>query len=813
MGIPALATLLQDARFAGRMWWKNPASTLFAVCGLALAIGANTAVFTVVNAALFRNLPFHGSDRIAYVSSFDTAQGDEPLQSFSYPDYRDFKSRLKSFEDLAAVQYTAVNLSDDANFPERYRAVRMTANTLSVIGQRPRLGRDLEPADTQPGAAPVVLMTYRVWESRYNKNESLIGKTLRIDETSTTVIGVTADGVRLAGDNDLWLPFITPQTQARENRDLTIFGRLASGAGIRRASAEAGAVARQLGSEYPANRDIGAEVQDVSVYHIHARIRKVLKALLGSVAFVLLIACANVANLLLGRAVIRSREISIRTALGAGRSRVIRQLLTESVLLSVTAGVLGALLAYLGVRVFNMALGKMAEFGKPGWVVFSVDKNVLLYSVAISIGTGIVFGLAPALRLSKIDLSGALREGGQTVGAGVRRRVLSGILAGAEVALAVVLLTGAGLMIRSMVNAGKSKLGVNTANMLTMRVELPRSKYPRPEQHVSFFRQLAARLEALPGVEAVSVVSELPGNGAIRERTNRFQIEGSPIAERRERPWTTLLTIGPGYFRSMQALLRGREFTELDGETGHEAAIVNQSFAAKYWPGENPIGKRIQVDDAGSGGWSTIVGIAADIVQNDFSEGLPRVYLPYRQHPDRSMFMAARTRGVPASLAPPFRQTVRDLDGNLPVFALRSLADHVSLNRGDTRLFGSAFTVFAMIALVLASLGLYSVISQSVNQRAREMGIRAAMGASGSQLMWLIYSQGMRQFTIGLAIGLAMSLALGRALSSQLVGVSSSDPVTYLVVISVLTIAAGLACGLPARRAARRDPAAALRFE
>lgn len=815
MGIPAFETLLQDARYTGRMWRKNPTFTLFAVCGLALAIGANTAVFTVVNAALFRNLPFHGSERIAYVSSFDTAHGDEPLQSFSYPDYRDFKTRLKSFEDLAAVQYTAVNLSDDANFPERNRAVRMTANTLSVIGQRPLLGRDLEPSDTQPGAAPVVLMTYRLWESRYHKNESLIGKTVHVDATPVTVIGITAPGVRLAGDNDLWLPFITPQTQARENRDLTIFGRLSNGVSIHQASAEAGAIARQLGSEYPANKDIGAEVQDVSAYHIHPRIRQVLKALLGSVAFVLLIACANVANLLLGRAVIRSREISVRVALGAGRSRVIRQLLTESILLSVSAGVLGAYLAYVGVRVFNTALGTMAEFGKPGWVVFSVDRHVLLYSVAISIGTGILFGFAPALRMSRVDLSGALKEGGQAAGSGVRRRFLSSILVGTEVALAVVLLTGAGLMIRSMVNAGNSKLGVNTANVLTMRVELPRSKYQRPEQQVSFFRQLGARLEALPGVEAASVVSELPGNGAIRERTNRFQIEGSPIAEKRKRPRTTVLTIGPGYVRSMQArLLRGREFTELDGGAGHEAAIINQSFASKYWPRENPIGKRILVDDAGSSAWSTIIGIAADIVQNDFSEGLPRVYLLYQQNPDRSMFVAARTRVVPATnLGPAFRQTVRDLDANLPVFALRSLDDHVSLSRGDTRLFGSAFTVFAIIALVLASMGLYAVISQSVNQRTREMGIRAAMGASGSRLMWLIYFQGMRQFTIGLVIGLALSLAVGRVLSSQLVGVSSSDPVTYLLVVSVLTIAAALACGLPARRAARSDPATGLRFE
>jgi len=815
IGVLALDTFLQDVRYAGRMWRKSPAFTLFAVCGLALAIGANTAVFTIVNAVLFRNLPFHGSDRIAYVSSLETPPRDEKLELLSYPEYRDFKEHMRSFKDLAAFHYLAVNLSDDANFPERYFAVRMTANTLSVIGHKPLLGRDLEPADMQPGAPPVVLLTYRVWESRYNKDESVIGKIVRLDEAAATVIGVTAPGITLPGYNALWLPFIIPQAQSsRANRNLHVFGRLADGLGIRQASAEAGAVAHQLAVEYPAsNKNIGAEVLDVNEHLFAARIHQVLQALWGGVAFVLLIACANVANLLLGRAVIRSREMSIRAALGAGRLRVIRQLLTESVLLSVVAGVLGAFLAYWGVRTFSAALEAM-ELGKPGWVVFSVDRNVLLYMAAISIGTGIVFGLAPALRMSRTDLSSALREGGQGAGTGVRRRLLSGILVGAEVALSVVLLMGAGLMIRSMVNAGKLKLGVNTANVLTMQFDLPRSKYPRPQQQVSFFQELSARLEALPGVETATIMSELPGNGAFRERTNPFQIEGSPIEDKSRRPRAAVLTIGPGYFRCMQArLLQGREFTELDGEPGHEAAIINQSFAAKHWPGENPLGERISADVHGTGAWSTIVGVAADIVQNDYSEGLPRVYLPYRQKPTSSMFVAARTRVVPASLTPAFRQSVRDLDANLPVFALRSLADHVLLGHAATRLFGSAFTVLAIIALALASTGLYAVISQSVNQRTREMAIRAAMGASGSRLWWLMFSQGMRQFTIGLVIGLALSFAVAGVLSSLLVGVSSSDPVIYLLVVSVLIVVAALACGLPARRAARSDPAALLRFE
>ncbi len=809
-----LGDLAQDLRYAGRMWRQSPGFTLFAVCGLALAIGANTAVFTIVNAVLFRAPPIPGIDRIAFVAAIDKAHGDEePLQMFSYPDYLDLKERLKSFEDLAAYQYGRVDLSDEANFPERYFVAGMTANTLSVLGRKPLLGRDLEPADTRPGAPPVVLLTHRVWESRYNKNESVIGKTVRIDGRPATVIGVTPPDARLYNDIDLWIPAET--AAPRETRELIVFGRLADGVSIGQASAEAVAVARQLEIEYPAtNKNIGAEVQGANEFHLRAQIRQVLQALWGGVAFVLLIACANVANLLLGRAVVRSREMSIRAALGAGRWRVIRQLLTESVLLSVMAGVLGAFLAYWGVRALDAALSAM-WFDRAGYIVFSVDRNVLLYLAAISIGTGIVFGLAPALRMSRIDLSRALKEGGQGAGVGVRRRLLTNILVGTEVALSVVLLMGAGLMIRSMLYAENMKLGVNTENVLTMRLNLENSKYQGPQKPLSFFQELTARLGALPGVEIATITSpELPGSWPFRQITNSFQIEGSPIANMRDRPRTAVLTIGPGYFRCMQAqLVMGREFTELDGAAGHKAAIINQSFSNRHWPGENPLGKRIRVDDEVTEAWATIVGVSADIVQNRYSEGLPRVYLPYRHNPGRHMVVAARTRVAPASLAPAFRQSVKDLDANLPVFHLRSLADYVSYANYDMRLYSAMFTVLAIIALALASMGLYAVISQSVNQRTREMAIRAAMGASGSRLWRLMFFQGMWRFAIGLVIGLALSVAVGSVLRTLLVGVSAVDPITYLLVVSVLAIVAALACGLPARRAARSDPAALLRFE
>jgi putative ABC transport system permease protein len=803
---------LQDLRYAGRMWKQSPAFTLFAVCGLALAIGANTFVFTIVNAVIYRTPATPGIDRIGFFTGVDMAHSaEEPLDALSYPDYLDFKERLKSFEDIAAVQFRPVDLSDDANFPERHFAARMTANTLSVLGGKLALGRNLELVDMQPGAPPVALLAHRVWESRYNKNESVIGRTVRIDGAPYTIIGVTAPGVRLVLNIDLWLPYITPQTPSRGNRELVVFGRLADGVSISQANAEAVAVARQLAAEFPStNKDIGAMVLDSSEALIRVPIRRGLQALLGGVAFVLLIACANMANLLLGRAVIRSREMAIRAALGAGRLRVIRQLLTESALLSVMAGVLGAFLAYWGVRTLDAAVAS----NKPDYIVFSVDRNVLLYLAAISLGTGILFGLAPALRMSRIDLSSALKEGGQGAGSGVRRQLLTNILVGTEVALSVVLLMGAGLMIRSMVYAGNMKLGVNTENALTMGFDLPPAKYQEPQQQVSFFQELIARLESLPGVETAAIMSELPGSGADLGRTIPFQIEGSPIADMRDRPRTAVLTIGPGYFRCMQARwILGREFTEIDGSPGHEAAIINQSFADRHWPGEYPLGQRIRVDGQGSEAWATIVGVAADIIQNRYSEGLPRVYLPYRQNPGRSMVVTARTRVEPASLAPAFRQSVKDLDANLPVFGVRSLADHVSSANADMRLLSAVFTFLAIIALALASMGLYAVISQSVNQRTREMAIRAAMGASGSRLWRLMFFQGMRRFAIGLVIGLALSFAVGGALRSILVGVSPSDPVIYMLVISVLAIVAALACGLPARRAARSDPAALLRFE
>jgi predicted permease len=806
----------QDLRYAGRMWRKSPGFTLFALCGLALAIGANTAVFTIVKAALFRGLAVPGGDRIAFVSGVDTMRNnEEPLQSLSYGEYRDFKGRMKSFEDLAGFRYGDVVMSDKDNFPERYFAVRMTANTLSVLGQKPLLGRDLEPSDTTPGAPAVVILSSRVWENRYNKGEAVIGKTVSIDGSPATIIGVTPPGVTMRGENALWLPQITPQGQSsRENRNLLVFGRLAKGVSVKQASVEAAAVAHQLEAEYPAtNKGISAEIQSVDEFYTRRQIRQVLQALWGGATFVLLIACANVANLLLGRSMIRSREMAVRAALGAGRARVIRQLLTESVLLSTAAGALGAGLSYLGVWAFEVALITM-EMVRPGEVTFTVDRTVLLYLAATSIGTGIVFGLAPALRMSRVDLSGGLKEGGQGAGAGARRRILTNILVGAEVALSVVLLVGAGLMIRSMVYAGNMKLGVNTSNVLTMRLQLPLSQYQRPQQQLSFFQELIARVEALPGVESATLMSDLPGSGPGLGNTTSFQIEGSPIANLRDRPRASVLSIGPGYFRCMQApLLDGREFTESDGDVGHEAAIVNQSFADRNWPGESPLGKRIHVDDHGTEAWSTIVGVAGDIVQNRYSERLPRVYMPYRQNPAPYIAIAARTRVAPTSLAPAFRQSARDLDPNLPVFALGSLDDFVAHSYADTRLFSAVFTVLAVIALALAATGLYAVISQSANQRVREMAIRAALGASEPLLWRLMFFRGMGQFLIGLAAGTALSFAVGGALKSQLVGVTPGDPMTYLIVVSALASVAALACGLPARRAARTDPAATLRFE
>src|SRR5580658_88556 len=808
-GLAAAETLLQDIRHALRLWGRNPGFALAAVTAIGLGIGVNAAVFTITNAALFKTLPSERSGHTVYI--LGRQPGCElPCDTVrSYPHYRDFQAQAKSFDAIVAYHFAPVNLSD-ASSPERYPAMLISANGFSAFGQKPVAGRDFIPADERADAAPVAMLADALWQRRYGRDPSIIGKEIRVNDVSTTVIGVMPPDMQFRTGVDLWMPLApVGDWQKREYRELTMLGRLAKNVSLKKARAELDTISRRLQSAYPAaDKDIGTLVMEGRDY-LNPRIRLVLMGLWIVVGLVLLVACANVANLLLGRAVERSREISIRVALGAGRWRVIRQLLAESIALSAAGGVVGWLLAIWGVRAFDAAIAGE----KPPWLDFSMDYTVCAYLSAISIGAGILFGLAPALRLSRVDVHAGLKDGGRGASEGSRGRYLSGLLVSGEMAAAVVLLVGTVLVVRFLVTSCQSPVGVNTANVLTMHVDLPEKKYPSPSDRVSFYERLQARLRALPGVATVSIASTLPGHDGM---DLAYELEGAKVVDTRLWPEGRGLVVGAGYFQAMDLRpLAGREFTGADGVAGPPSAIVNRSFAVKFWPKGNPIGKRLRlIEDGAPRPWLTVAGVVPDIWQDDQKhEFEPLIYLPFRQRPWGDMAVVARTLVPPASLGHAFRREVQAMDDNLPVFTLHTLDEDLKLHDWTPRVFGAMFIVFAAIAMMLASVGLYAVVAHSVNRRRQEIGVRMALGATARSIVAAVFAEGMRKVALGLAVGLAGAFALARVLRAALAGTFQPDWATFAIVAFVLAAAGVLACAIPARRATRVDPAAALRFE
>ncbi len=563
----------KDVRFGVRAMAKNPGFTAVAVVALALGIGANATVFAIANTVLLKNMPFV-DDRILYLSTKNVSRGQRRL-GVSWPDFRDWRAQTKSFEALGAFDFNVDNVSDQTGLPARYNVSSMTANSFSMIGQKPVIGRDLTAEDEKPSANPAVILGYGVWENRYGKDPAILGRSIRINDVPTTVIGVMQNGLRFPIDSDMWIA-LRPgnNSEKRENRDLGAFGRLAAGETGKSAAAEMTTIAHNLETAYPAtNQGISAVVHTFSEDFNGPEIVILIAALMGAVGFVLLIACANVANLLLSRAVDRSREISIRIALGAGRWRVIRQLLIESVMLSILGGVFGWLISIWGLKGFDAAVRDQI----PAWMTFSIDYRVFVYLAAVSIGTGLLFGLAPALRLSRLDVNTSLKDQSRGSSAGTRGRYLSAVLVVVEMALAVVLLAGAGLMIRSFLNIYQMKTGVNPKNVLVMRLFLPEARYPHPEDQVAFHDRLKTRLDALPGVQVSSISITMPTGGAMNMP---YEIEGAPAVDEKRRPTIGVLVISPDYFRAMDVgIRRGRVFNQADGVAGPPVAIVNERFA------------------------------------------------------------------------------------------------------------------------------------------------------------------------------------------------------------------------------------------
>jgi putative ABC transport system permease protein len=610
---------------------------------------------------------------------------------------------------------------------------------------------------------------------------------------------------------DVWVPLVqTPKVMNRENRDTwVVVARLANGVTVETAQAEMDVIGKRLATEYPVtNRELLPEVQTFTQFFIGPNAALIYGSMWGAVGFVLLIACANLANLLLARAIGRSREISVRIALGAGRWRIIRQLLIESVMLSGLGGFLGWWIAKWGVRSYALAMAN-----KSSWLVldYSMDHRVLGYLIAISIGTGLLFGLVPALRLSKLDVNASLKDGGRSATGGSRGKHLSALLVTGEMALAIVLLAGAGVMIRSYLKIHTADIGADTANVLGGSVNLPSEEYPRPEDKISFFDRLIPRLEAMPGVESVATADALPASGSSKFS---YQLAGDAPEERRRKLST--LKISPTYFKVVKsAMLAGREFNDADVRSSAPVAIVNQLFASTYWPGEDPLGKRFRLFEGDNPEvWRTVVGVASNIIQNDQTRQTfdPVVYLPYRQRPGGGAWIFVRTSVPPAGLTNAFRQAVQALDSGLPLYGPMAISERME-RFWDSRFYGSLFLIFAAIALLLASIGLYTVIAYSVNQRTQEIGVRMAIGGTPNDILKLVFRQGMLPLAIGLAIGLTASFAVNRLLKSMLVQVSPADPITLAVASAVLILAGILGCLIPARRAMQVDPVVALRNE
>nr|ADC36034.1 hypothetical protein [uncultured bacterium 270] len=784
---------------------------------LALGIGVNATVFTFVNAVLIRGLPFKEPDRIKLVASRDAKGRD---RGASYADFEDWRAATRTFTSLSGFNSTTMNVSDEGRTAERFQGPYISANAFSSIGQAPPLGRDFAPDDDRPGAAAVVILGNGIYKNRYGSDPSVIGRTINVNEVPAVVIGVMPEGFKFPTGGDLWMPLAQMPRLLdgkRDSRNIDVFGRLADGVTAAQAQSEMETIARKLAADYPdTNKDISAHVMTFNERMNGGPIRLIFLSLMGAVGFVLLIACANVANLLLARSAARAREMSVRIALGASRWRIVRQLLVESVLLSLVAGALGLALASVGVRLFDAAT---QDVGKPYWIQFTMDAQVFAFFAAVCLGTGIVFGLAPALHVSKTDLNEVLKEGGRSGGSGVRARRWTSVLIVAELALTLVLLSGAGLMIRSFLNLYRLDVGFETSHLLTMRLTLPNQKYPTPEHRKIFYERLDQRLSGFAGITAATITTNPPLFGGF---PRLLAMDGRDIQKGEQPPTVTQVSVGPRYFDTIGVkVLRGRAFNELDGTPGHYTTIINQRFASMHFGADDPIGRRIKlvVDGPPSPGapppeWVTIVGVAPtirQIMQQGDDTPDPVAYIPLRAHaPSFAILMIRATRDA-ASLTSLAREEVRAIDPNLPLYGIQTLDQQLAQNRWAFRIFGSMFAIFALIALALSAVGLYAVTAYSVSQRTQEIGVRMALGAQTAQVMWLILRRSIVQMTIGLTIGIAGALGVSKLLSSVLFQTGSRDPILLMAIISLLIGVSTAACVWPARRATRLDPVSALR--
>ena len=792
----------KDIRYALRSMARNPVVTAVVVLTLALGIGVNTAMFSVVNAVLLRPLPYKDSDRLVTI----LAQIPSMNIYGAFVEYNTFgeywRARSRSFQSISAYEPLWMNLTS-GDEPERVFAHRVNAGFLGMIGVRPELGRDFLPEEDQPGARLVAMVSHRLWQRRFGRNSALMGQAIVLDQNSYTVVGVLPAGFEFYDrEVDVYVPIASSTARVHGEPSVGVHARLKPGVSVQAAQAEIDGLCRRWveATHYP--KDWGAHVWPL---HEHAvrDVRSSLVVLTIAVGLVLLIACANVANLMLAHAAAREREIAIRSTLGAGPSRILRQLLTESLMLGLAGAAVGLLAAWGGVRVLVAGAGFI-----PFQETVAIDARVLAYTLGAALLTALLFGIAPALAAARAPIAENLKEGGR-VGEGLQRGRFRASLVVAEIALALLLAVGATLTTRSLIHLQAVDPGFNPDGVLTAYLNLAERNYAEPANRVNFFRALQERLEALPGVKSAGLVSHLPFGG--NKSGGDVTIEGAPPLRPGERLIVFQRSISPSYFQTMQVrLLKGRYFDKHD-PAGPPVAIVNETMARRCWPDQDPVGKRF---GDGRDHWLTVVGVVADMRQTSLAdEPDMEAYIPHTESAGGGMALVVRTATDPARLGPAVRTAVRELDKDLPVSDMSTLAGSIAHSTRERRFTVALLGAFALLALLLASVGIFGVVSYSVARRTHEIGVRVALGARRGRIVGMVVGRALQLGGLGVAIGVAGGLALTRFLRSMLFGVSATDPAAFLGVSLILLAVAALAGYLPARRAAAIQPTEALRYE
>src|SRR5215208_6444143 len=802
-----MTTLLQDLRFGLRTLAKRPGFALVAVLTLALGIGANTAIFSLVNAVLLRPLPFRDAERLVVV--YETTQS-VPRDFISVPNLEDYRAGSRSFEGFATFVPQSVNLTGAGAEPERVFGAFVTSSFFPVVGVEPARGRAFAAEDDVQGGGQVALLAHELWQRRFGADPEIVGKSLTFNGEPYTVIGVMSEGFRFP----TYAPEVLLPAQkwpnynpVRSSHNSWVVGRLRGGVTRAAAEGELRAIAQRLEEAYPdENRGRGVEVVGLHEQTVED-VRPALLILLGAVGLILAIACSNIANLLLARGAARQREVALRTALGASRLRLLRQFLTETMLLALAGGAVGLLVAQWGVD----ALLALNPGDLPAAQKVGIDARVLAFSLGLSVLTGFVFGIVPALQLSKTDVTSGLKEGGRGGGEGRERARLRGAFVVSQVALSLVLLVGAGLLLNSFYRLLRTSPGFNPQNLLTMEYRLPRNRYVKGEQQWAFHREVVERVSHLPGVEAAAVVRGLPfsGNGA----TLTYAVPGQAPPPPGQEPKSLENAIDPHYLSTVGLpLIRGRNFTPQDGPESPRVMLVNRTLAEKLWPGADPLGKQLELPDAKV--TASIVGVVGDAKQFDIGESQrPQIYTAYAQNPHIFGTLVVRSRVEPLSLAESVKKTVWSVDPEQPVWKVRTVERLIEMNVAGRRFVLTLMACFAGLAVLLTALGLYGVVSYTVAQRTHEIGIRVALGAQGRDVLRLVLGQGMRLVVVGLALGVVGAFAATKLMAGLLYGVSATDPLTYAAVALLLAAVALLACLVPARRATKVDPMVALRYE